>query len=209
VNNAKFWILNYLTINPLVILDKISFKFYGSKEGALAALASGEISMVDSQYYPQLEELEIPGTTYSLTRDPGVKEIAINMYHPYVGTGELCPIASTESAKHIRKAISHMVPRELIISDILDGLGAPGVTACPNTAIGFNETLEPYAYDENLARYHMAQAGYDLEYTPPSNGTTTVSGLPLFATSLTVLASLSLSVVIVIGSRKRTKRREP
>ena len=158
--------------------DDVYFEFNSSKEGALAALAAGDIDMIDAQFSPQLDELDIPGATYELVDDPGTQEIAINMYHPYLGTGELCPIAGPESAKHIRKAISHIIPREIICEEILNGLSRPGVTACPSVAIGYDDSLEPYEYSIELAREHMELAGFEYEATTtltPTNTTTPIT----------------------------------
>ncbi len=67
--------------------------FYGSKEGALSALASGVVDMMDYNFKAMISEMTIAGATYTLVDDPGNQEMAINMYHPYISTGELCPIA--------------------------------------------------------------------------------------------------------------------
>ena len=146
--------------------EDIYFEFYSNKDGALSALASDVIDMVDAQFSPRLEELNISGLSYTLVDDPGTQEMGINMMHPYLGTGELCPIAGAESAKHIRKAISHLVPREIICEDILNGLGIPATTGCPITAVGYDSSLLPYEYDINMAKYHMAQAGFDIDWSP-------------------------------------------
>ncbi|MFW9924396.1 MAG: ABC transporter substrate-binding protein [Candidatus Thorarchaeota archaeon] len=140
--------------------DDVYFEFYGSKEGALAALAVGEIDMVDAQFSAQLDELDIPGTTYTLVEDPGTQTFGINMYHPYLGTGELCPIAGKESAKYIRKALSYLVPREEIISN-LGGLAQLGITGCPSVAVGFNKSLEPVSFSIHQAKHYMQLAGFE------------------------------------------------
>lgn len=154
--------------------DDVYFEFYSNKEGALSALATGALDMVDAQFSPQLDELAgLAGVTYELIKDPGTQEMGINMEHPYLGTGESCPIASEASANHIRKAISHMVPRDVIVEEILNGIGAPGITGMPNVAIGFDESLEPYEYSYTLALEQMELAGFDIPDIPtptPSAG---------------------------------------
>nr|NHJ85407.1 hypothetical protein [Asgard group archaeon] len=140
--------------------EDIYLEFYSNKEGALLALAYGAVDMVDAQFSTQLDEIPA-GTTYSLIRDPGQTEMAINNEHPYLGNGEYCPIAGPNSGRHIRKAISHMVPRDLIVSVIVEGLALPGVTGWSCASIGFNENLIPYSYDIQLARHEMELAGFD------------------------------------------------
>ncbi len=145
----------------------IYFEFFDRIENALAALSAEAIDMVDAQFSPRLVELALPNVAYTLVDDPGASEIAINMEHPYLGTGVLCPIAGVESAKHIRKAISHMVPRQIITNEIFKGLAVPATTGCPRVAVGYNHSLIPYEYNIELAKYHMAQAGFDISYSLP------------------------------------------
>ena len=145
--------------------EDIYFEFYDNKESALTALSSGLIDMVDAQFSPQLNELDHPNIDYTLCEDPGTQEMALNMEHPILGTGEFCPIAGAESAKHVRKAISHVVPRERFVDQIFYGLANPGVTACPQVAVGFNHSLVPYEYNIEKAMYHLRQAGYEITYT--------------------------------------------
>jgi ABC-type transport system substrate-binding protein len=155
----------------------IFFEIYGSKEGALSALAAGDIDMVDSQF--SLQENDIPtGMSYEIFSDPGNQEMGVNMEHPYIGTGELCPIAGVDSAKYIRQAISHMIPRDVIIEEILDGLGSPGVTYWPIVSIGFDASLEPYEYSIDLAKQKMELAGF--EFPTPSPTPTDTGGIGLY-----------------------------
>jgi len=139
----------------------IYFEFFSHKDIALPALAAGNLDMVDSRFSPQLAE--IPATVdYTIVTTLGSTELAFNTQHPYLGTGEFCPISSSDSGKYIRQAISHLIPRDIIISEIFNDLGSPGVTAYPEGAIGFDESLEPYEYSINLALHHMELAGYEV-----------------------------------------------
>ena len=138
----------------------------------MAPLSGRAKYMVDSQFSCQLDEIaDLPGVIYELVPDPGTQEMGINMEHPFLGTGESCPIAGEASANHIRKAISHMVPRDVIVEEILDGIGAPGVTGMPDVAVGYDDSLDPYEYNIAIALDHMKACGYyipDLTPTPTS-----------------------------------------
>jgi len=183
----------------------IYFEFYSNKEGALSSLAAGDLDMVDSQFSPQLAE--IPGTVdYTLVTVPGSQEMSFNCLHPYIGTGELCPIASLDSGKYIRQAISHLIPRQTIVDEILNGLGDPGVTAFPKGAVGYDDTLLPYEYSIDLAKQKMELAGFS--YDP--NATTTPPTIISFPTlsigfSLgTIFGILSLlsGAIVLVSKRK-------
>jgi len=196
----------HLTVNPYFDdwsgvtpnFDDLYFEFYANKEGALSALATGAIDMVDAQFSPQLDEIDIPGVTYELIEDPGTQEMGINMLHPYLGTGELCPIADLASGNHIRKAISHMVPRDVIVEEILDGIGAPGITGMPDVAVGFDDTLEPYEYSVELALDHMKAAGFTIIDAPEPTETTGIG----LAVLMSILALAGASQVFFLKRRK-------
>ncbi len=194
----------HLTRNPYFvdwygddpILEDIYFEFYSNKEGAISALAGGAIDIIDSEFYIQKIDIEgVSGIDYSTVDDPGNQEMSLNMLHPYLGTGELCPISDLESGKHIRKAISHMVPRQVIVDEILDGMGYPGVTHWPKVSIGFDETLEPYAYSVDLALDHMEAAGFDLTITTEETGV----GLVVV---ISILALAGASQIFLLKKRK-------
>ncbi|MHA1852061.1 MAG: ABC transporter substrate-binding protein, partial [Candidatus Heimdallarchaeaceae archaeon] len=136
-----------------------------------------------------------------LVKDPGTQEMAINMKHPYLGTGELTPVGTPEAAKWIRQAISHATPRQTIVDQILQGLGAPGVTPMPDASVGFDDTLQAYSYDLDLARQLIEQAGFSLTPTPTGTETTTPTekgGI----TGLIFLSFLGLASILAIRRRR-------
>jgi ABC-type transport system substrate-binding protein len=145
--------------------DDIYFEFYSSKETALSALSADEIHMIHGMYFVLPNEVPAPHN-YEIVPDGGIHEITLNNYNPYFGTGELCPISGAESAKHVRKAMNHIIPREQIIDEIYRGVGFSGVTPFPITAFGFDDSIEPYEYNLNLALEHMLAAGFDVTLSP-------------------------------------------
>ncbi|MCK5046634.1 MAG: hypothetical protein KAS22_08640, partial [Candidatus Heimdallarchaeota archaeon] len=177
--------------------EDVFFVFYSNKESAISALVAGDIDMIDSQYSPKLNE--IPATVdYVMVSSPGSQEMGFNCMHPILGTGELCPISSPESGKHIRKAISYLIPRNRIIEENLNGIGDPGITPFPRAAVGFDESLEPLQYSTSLALQHMKMAGYDI--TAFFVGTSTNVGLGL----VTVISILALIGGCYYYKRKKT-----
>ena len=108
---------------------------------------------------------DLPGISlyYYSENDPlngSFQELAINMKHPILGTGELTPKGTEEAARCVRKAISHAIPRDQIISDILDDEGLPGITSCHPISSFFDSTLEPYEYNLTKAREYLKKAGF-------------------------------------------------
>jgi len=179
--------------------DDIYFEFYANKEGAISALATGALDMIDSQFSCQIAEIsDLPGVVHELVIDPGTQEMGINMEHPYLGTGASCPIATAESAKHIRKAISHMIPRDVIVEEILNGIGAPGITGMPDVAVGFDDTLVPYEYSIEIALDHMEAAGFDIPDIPTITAPTGFGLVVL----MSILALAGASQVFFLKRRK-------
>ncbi len=138
--------------------------FIAGKDSAVAELIAGTIDIMDAQYYPVLADfVDVTGVEGVLIKDPSHQEMAINMKNPIFGTGELTPLGTAAAALSIRKAISHAVPRETIVSEILEGLGAPGGPPCPDAAVDFDDSLGYYAYDIDLAIDYVEAAGYTVE----------------------------------------------
>ncbi|NHK29782.1 MAG: ABC transporter substrate-binding protein, partial [Asgard group archaeon] len=179
--------------------DEIYFVKYSNKEGALSALAGGSVDMV-SCYFSPLES-DIPtGMASDIIAAPGTQEMAFNCLQPWIGTGELCPISDPDSGKYIRQAISHIIPREVICTEILEGLAVPAATPMPNVAIGWNPALLPLEYSIDIAKQKMELAGF--EYPPETSPTPTeTTGVGLYVV-MGILALAGASQVFFLKRRK-------
>jgi ABC-type transport system substrate-binding protein len=177
VNSIVKLIPNPNTIYDTPLLDEWYITFISGKDTAVAELVAGNVDIVDAQYYPVVADFTPAGVEGVLVSDPSHQEMALNLRNPVFGTGELTPEGTAAAALAIRKAISHSVPRDVIVDQILEGLGAPGVTSCPIVSSAFDETLEPYAYDLDLAIEYMEDAGYTVLVTIPPTTTTGIAGL--------------------------------
>ena len=143
-------------------LNELNFKYISSKDEAFDCLKNGMVDVLDGNYgiKPPVnfeDILEIRGEIVKVLR---YQELGLNLNHPIFGTGELTPVGTPWSAKQIRKAISHAIPRQVIVDQIYEGLAREGVTTMPDGCIGFDESLEPYAFDLDLAREYIEEAGY-------------------------------------------------
>ena len=157
-----YWIDSAASGGEDPLLDEFYLTYISGKDTAVAELISGNIDITDAQYFPSIADFTSPGVEGVLVKDPSHQEMSINMLHPYMGTGELTPLGTPEAAKYIRKAISHACPREIIVEQILEGLGAPATTAIPDSVVGYDDSLEPYVYDLDTAREYMEMAGFDI-----------------------------------------------
>ena len=142
------------------------------KEPALAALKSGTVDILGYYYQPQKEWAEgVFGNEWSEVQTwaaLGYQVIGFNMQHPVWGTGVDTPVGKAdpskaeEAARNVRLALSHLIPRQLIIDSILGGAGVPGTVPHAPSMIGFNDDLPLREYDPDLADQYLAAAGYDV-----------------------------------------------
>ncbi|NHJ49776.1 MAG: hypothetical protein FK733_18435 [Asgard group archaeon] len=162
--------------------DDIYFEFYSTKSGALSALSAGAIDFVDSNFSPDLDELPVGGNEYTTVVDGNYQEIAINMEHPILGTGEDCPIPGAQSANYVRKAIAHAVPREHIAENITDGLYIPAVSPWTPASPYFDDDLEVYEYNLTKAKEYIVLAGFDLDFDADGDGLSNYDELYVYLT---------------------------
>ncbi|WXG44150.1 MAG: ABC transporter substrate-binding protein [Promethearchaeati archaeon SRVP18_Atabeyarchaeia-1] len=140
---------------------------------AISCLTSNTVQVLDSSYHLG---------TYVASLDPGwsriisyqgyqVTELGFNMRHPILGTGLGTPLGITnasmaaEAAKHVRHALEYLIPKDQIISSILNGYGEPGLTPpIMRSMPGFNYAITPrngtLSNVKVLAMNELEAAGY-------------------------------------------------
>jgi ABC-type transport system substrate-binding protein len=172
-------------------------QWISSKDAAIAALKNGQVDLLDPQYGLGKDKATlqaIPNVNVITFTSLGWQEMGFNMNNPVFGTGTATPAGQSnpsdaaEAARDIRKAISHMIPRDLIVSALLGGNGYPLATFCsPGWGVWADPTLTPDSYDLNAAASLLQQAGYTVSITPPApiayagspmlgSGSVTISG---------------------------------
>jgi ABC-type transport system substrate-binding protein len=192
--NDEWW-------GPQPDIKKYVVVFIEGSDPAITALKTGEVDVLDAQYSLQakLESIESSWGEWVDYDAFGLQELGFNMKHPILGTGVDTPLGqedpskAAEAARYVRQAISHLVPREAIISEILDGFGTPGVTtAFTPLTFGYDPSYEPYSYDPELAKSLLAAAGYDTGVPPPSGDFLEEYGL--------YIAIALVAVVVVVAA---------
>jgi ABC-type transport system substrate-binding protein len=201
VRNDDYWDAQRLWNEGLFGIENYVVVFIEGSDTAITALKTGEVDVLDAQYSLQakLDSIEQPWGDYVTYDAFGLQELGFNMLHPVFGTGVDTPLGkedpskAAEAARYVRQAISHMVPRQSIIDNILNGYGTPGVTTPITTlTFGYDSSLQPYSYDLNLAKSLLAAAGYDTGVAPPSQGFFEEYGL--------YVAVAIVAIVVVIGA---------
>ena len=62
--------------------------------------------------------------------------------------------------KKVRQAISHAINTKAIVNTIFKGIASQASQPIPNSVMGYNENLDPYAYDPEKAQSLLEEAGY-------------------------------------------------
>ena len=79
------------------------------------------------------------------------ENLTININHPALNN------------VYVRKAISLIIPREHICTNILKGLATPAEQMIPEWSWGHNPNIPPIPYDVEKAKEYMKLAGYDVD----------------------------------------------
>lgn len=209
VKYDDYWDTSELEAAGLYEIEEYRVVFIEGSDAAITSLRQGDVDILDSQYHleTKVDSLEDPWGDYVRYEAFGVQELGINMAHPILGTGEDTPLGkedpsrAAEAARYVRKAISHLIPRESIIDTILDGYGTPAITntICTLTA-GYDPSIAFDAYDVELAKSLLAAAGYDTGVPPPSEGFLEEYGLYVAVAVVVVV----VAVAAVYFLRKRS-----
>ena len=164
--------LGQFTINTYKV------QWISSKDAAIAALKNGQVDILDYNYalprdVPTLKQ--IPNINIIMATELGWQEMGFNMNSPIFGTGTDTPLGKSNpsqaaaAARDIRKAISHVIPRDLIVSQLLVGSAYPlAVMTGPGWGQWYDPTLKPDSYDLNAAAALLQQAGYTVSVKPPA-----------------------------------------
>jgi len=172
-----YWNKTALEADGKFGVEHYYIRFIADKTAALAALKNGEVDILDHNYHMTKDIPTIDSTwgTVFILEGAGRQELGFNMKHPILGTGTGTPLGTAEAARHVRIAIDYAIPRQLIIDNLLDGWGDPGVTPALPTQLYYNTSITARPYDMEEARAHLEAAGY----TVPTPTKPTVTGFTL------------------------------
>ena len=186
-------------------------------DAAITAIKTGTVDVLDSQYHLETQQsfLSTWGTNNWVTYYAyGAQEMGFNMQHPIFGTGTGTPLGQQDpskaalAAKYVRQAISHAIPRQIIIDQLLNGYGVPGITTPVvgdyrngNTVTdGFNTALSPYSFNLTMSRQLLQQAGY-FPTTPTQQSFWDAYGI--YITSALVAAIVAISAIYILRVRRK------
>ncbi|MDQ0256926.1 peptide/nickel transport system substrate-binding protein [Evansella vedderi] len=130
-------------------LDEVIFQVIPDNSARLTALRAGEIDIMDGL---------APDDYETIKNEPGLQafERETNNFG-YLGFNmEKEPFNNPL----VRRAMHHAVDKESLIALLYAGLAEPAKNPLPPAYLGYNDNIEPYEYNPELARELLAEAGY-------------------------------------------------
>lgn len=141
--NENYWLEGYPK------LDQIIFQVIPENSARLTALRAGQIDIMDGLN---------PDDYETVKKEAGLQafERATNNFG-YLGF-------NTEKEPFnnplVRRAMHHAVNKEELISLLYANLAQPAKNPLPPSYLGYNDEIEPYEYNPELAKQLLAEAGY-------------------------------------------------
>ena len=190
----RYWNATGLEQMGQFTVDTYKVAWIESKDAAIAALKNGEVDILDYNYQLAKDEptlSAIPGVKILHNVELGWQEQGFNMMNPVFGTGtdtpagKADPTKAADAARSVRSAISHLIPREQIIKNLLAGAGTPIATLLgPGWGVWYDPSLAPDTYDVQAAVSDLNAAGYSVSVAPPPP--IALAGTPMLGQSVTV-----------------------
>jgi peptide/nickel transport system substrate-binding protein len=141
------------------IAKQVVFRFVPDPTTRVADLLSGSASIIRAVPPDQASAVEDGGAVVVSQPVTGIAFVRIaNDVEPFID-------------RRVRQALNHAVDVQAIIDALLNGNGARLASLFPEGGLGFDPDLAPMAYDPELARTLLAEAGYpdgfsvDMEHT--------------------------------------------
>ncbi len=154
-------------------IDGIFFKRYGTTDGAVMALTSGEIDYIAWAIDPAFIDTIYADPDLTLVRnsDLGFFYLAFNMRKPEFGYAGYDPNDAryvpayngnyTDVGRPFRVAFSHIINKEYIVSKYLMGFGSRGTSVVsPVNSYWYNPDIKTYDYDPRKAAEILDEQGW-------------------------------------------------
>jgi len=130
-------------------LDRLVFRIIPNKTAAVVELETGGVDFVEDIPVNHARRLAADDSIVLETLDSRlVGQIYWNLEMPLFAD------------RRVRKAMSHAIDRSVFIDGLLGGYGAPAVGPLPPAVWAYDATMMPDAYDPDLARALLAEAGW-------------------------------------------------
>ena len=144
--------------------DKVTIRFIGSDANRVAALRSGAVDLIDAVS---------PRDVEALSNVAGIKLFPIGsarlIYLALDSVRDQSPFLTDKAGKplatnplkdpRVRKALSMMIPRDLLVKGVVKGAGEPAGQLVPQGVTGYDPAIGMPPYDPAAAKKLLADAG--------------------------------------------------
>lgn len=162
---------NYWRASPK--LDKIIFRVIEDPSARLLAIQAGEIHGMEYPDPASFDLIESDDDLQLLTQSGmNVGYLAMNTGYGYYDDNENGIRDSNEdwvktpgyfeplTNKLVRKAINYAIDKQSIIDNLYKGTAIVAKNGMPPFMLGYNDDVEDYAYDPDMAKDLLEEAGY-------------------------------------------------
>ncbi|MEE9341732.1 MAG: ABC transporter substrate-binding protein, partial [Thermoplasmata archaeon] len=135
------------------IIEGMMFKIYKTAQAAIFALQAGEIEYISWSIPPELlAPLQSnPTVGLSITAEHGFRYLGYNMRKSPFGYPDNNPL-NGDGGYNLRKAVSHVIDKGMIVSLLLQGYGVAGDQPIrPEDVLWYNASVTKYSYDLSAA----------------------------------------------------------
>ena len=135
------------------IIEGMLFKIYKTAQASIFALQAGEIDVVSWSVPPEFVPIlqSDPNVGLSITAERGFTYLGYNMRKSPFGYPNNDPLQG-DDGYYLRKAVSHVIDKQIIISVLLQDYGVAGDQPVrPEDALWYNGSVTKYNYDLSAA----------------------------------------------------------
>jgi ABC-type transport system substrate-binding protein len=169
-----YWNASALEAEGFFTIEDFYVKYIVEKDSAIAALTNNEVQCLDANY--QLQADYVAGNLAAFQNfvqtGAGIQQVGYNLRHPIWGTGVDTPNGQTDPANaalyamYVRQALDYLIPRELIVDNLMSGIGDPADVHVNPISAYKNAAISPREYNPTKAKELLALAGYETGVTP-------------------------------------------
>jgi len=142
---------------------RVTLKAIKSGPSRVAALLAGDVDMIEQTPTPDIERLK-GDSNLTLSQGISNRVIYLHLDHdrdasPFVKGKDGSDIANPLKDQRVRMAISQAINRDAIVSRVMEGIAIKAGQLLPEGFFGRSDNLKPVAYDPNLAKRNLSEAG--------------------------------------------------
>lgn len=170
----------------------------------VAALQSGEVDVAFNLGPDDVPRVRASGHTAAVESAPFVASMGLfteDFANKWNGKP---PFAD----RRVRQAANYALNKEVMVKELLGGMGKPASQPAVPTTFGYNDALKPYPYDPEKAKRLLAEAGYPngFDILMETSGVYGAAG-DVFQVMASDLAAVGINVTInVMPFAERSKR---